>query len=760
MKHSKLLCDIGELNHLFRDSVSIENFLQRIVDMVGEHMKADVCSIYLYDDTEKVLTLKATRGLNQEYINHISLKLGEGITGKALEQLNPICITEASKHPNYKGFRNLHEEPYESFLAVPILRGIEKIGVMVLQRRQQLGFDEGEQLTCRAVASQLANMIENARFLIAFHDTGDEVSPQQPEGAAGDTAKIPSFIKGKSASKGYAIAACRSYNNRRNFDSILEKEYDDSYSLDDLREAIKASSSQLEQMQQAVDEKLDDAASLIFSSHLLILKDRVFLKKVEQEVEAGKNVPRAFLTVAKSYIETFSKAKNVFVREKANDMEDLSVRVIGNLLGDEDELTGSRETIVIAKDLFPSDLLKLTSENVSGIILVSGGVTSHLSILARSLQMPMVIANSPELLEIKDNTQILLDAEAGYIHIEPSEDVINEVENREKNRIAVMKTSHKSQAKTFTADGTRVHLYANINLLSDLKLAEETKAEGIGLYRTEFPFIVRNDFPTEEEQYFIYKKLVEKMKDKPVIFRTLDVGGDKMLSYYQNVTEQNPAIGLRSIRFSLQKREIFNQQIRAMLRAGVDRDLGIMFPMISSLDEFDQAREVVEDCKQGLKREGYRFNDSPQIGIMVELPSVIELIDEFAAESDFFSIGTNDFVQFMLGVDRTNENVADFYLPHHPSVLRALRKAVWAAHKRGKPIGLCGSMGGDVRFLPVLIGIGLRRLSLEPSYLPPVQSLIQKIDVSDAEAFTEELMTISRASQIEKMLEQYSYGLS
>jgi len=760
MKHTKLLCDIGELNHLFRDSVSIENFLQQIVDMVGDHMKADVCSIYLYDETEKLLTLKATRGLNKNSVNYVTLRLGQGITGQALENRSHICLTEASKHPNYKGFSDLKEEPFECFLAVPILRGLERIGVLVLQRRNEYVFDESEVLTCRAVASQLANMIENARFLIAFHDTEENTLPAQNASDGGIPAiSGPLFIKGQSASKGYAFANCRKYNYRRNFNSLLEKQYPGDYKLEDLHKAIQATSRQLEQMQTSVDERLDDAASLIFSSHLLLLKDRTLMKKTETLIAEGQGVAQAFLAVAKHYIDTFSAAQNIFVREKANDMEDLAVRIISNLLGETSDLVGSHKTIVIAKDLFPSDLLKLTSENTSGVILVSGGATSHLSILARSLQIPMVIANNQELLRIKDGTPILLDAETGYIHVEPSNDILNEIENREKQNRVIMSSRHKSHDKTFTADGVQVHLYANINLLSDLKLAKETKAEGIGLYRTEFPFIIRNDFPTEEEQYVIYKKLVDNMDGKPVIFRTLDVGGDKMLSYYHDVVEQNPAIGLRSIRFSLQKKDIFVQQIRAMLRAGYQRDIGIMFPMISSLDEFDEARDVVEECKLSLKTDGYEFNENPQIGVMIELPSVVEIMDDFAEEADFFSIGTNDFVQFMLGVDRTNENVANFYLPHHPSVLRALNKVVTIANSRNKPIAICGSMAGDVKYLPFLIGIGLRKLSLDPSYLPDVQHHLEKLDAVKAERFTETLLSLNRASETKGMLESYTNKL-
>jgi phosphotransferase system enzyme I (PtsP) len=277
--------------------------------------------------------------------------------------------------------------------------------------------------------------------------------------------------------------------------------------------------------------------------------------------------------------------------------------------------------------------------------------------------------------------------------------------------------------------------------------------DGVGLYRTEFPFIVRTMFPSEAEQYVIYSKLVDSMQGKSVTLRTLDAGGDKILSYYHDVQEQNPAMGMRSIRFSLQNRAIFAEQVRAILRAGVDADLRIMFPMISSVDEFCQAKEVVVESVDALSRRGIEHNSHPKLGMMVELPSVVSLIDDFAQEADFFSIGTNDFIQFMLGVDRTNESVADLYLPHHPAVLRALHTVVQSALRHGREISMCGDMAHEQKYIPFLLGIGIRALSVDPAYLLRTQQTVAATTISEAEALAQSMLAQSRVRDVAALLE-------
>jgi phosphotransferase system, enzyme I, PtsP len=321
--------------------------------------------------------------------------------------------------------------------------------------------------------------------------------------------------------------------------------------------------------------------------------------------------------------------------------------------------------------------------------------------------------------------------------------------------VTVQKTSFRAGIAQ-TRDGTRVDLMANINLLGELPLAREMGAEGIGLYRTEFPFLIRPSFPSETEQYLVYRQVVTAMGDKPVVFRTLDIGGEKTLAYTDTADEPNPELGLRSIRFTLAYRDIFEQQVRAILRAAAGSDsVGIMFPLISSLDDFYHARQVVHDCLDRLKADGLDHNQRPSIGMMIELPSVVETMAEFAAEADFFAIGTNDFVQYMLGVDRSNKRVADYYRPEHPSVLRALERVVRVAADHGKPISVCGEMGHDEAMIPFLLGIGIRRLSIDPQFMPAVHQRILDLAIGDCREHAQALLAAGSIDAVHTVLAQF-----
>jgi phosphotransferase system enzyme I (PtsP) len=520
--------------------------------------------------------------------------------------------------------------------------------------------------------------------------------------------------------------------------------------LEDFKDAVIKTEKQLEDFQSQIEERLADVASLIFSAQILMLKDQAFVDAITKEIQNGASVITSVVFVVESYVKKFESLQSDYLRQKAQDIRDIGRRLLDNLLEQDERFMDVRGKIVIADDLFPSDVLKLSSEEVKGIILLSGGATSHVCILSQSLSIPLVIARDSALLQILSHSHILLDAEQGNIYINPSDQVLDSTKDK---RMAQLQ-SLPSHEETYTKDREKIFLLANINLLGDLKNARFFKAAGIGLYRTEFPFIIRSDFPSEEEQYVIYKKLVAGMPDKEITFRTLDIGGDKVLSYFQHHSkENNPFLGMRSIRFSLEHKDIFSQQIRAILRAAIGANVRIMFPMISSLDEYISAREVFRDCVISLKQEGQEFNPNIKLGMMVELPSVVEIIDEFAQIVDFFSIGTNDFVQYMLAVDRTNEKVSNLYLPHHPSVLRALKKVVEAAQRYGKDISICGDMAHEEKYLEYFLGIGLRKFSLNPSYLPRMQKAISTKSIAESNLITQKLLQTNRVSEISNLME-------
>ncbi len=724
--HIDLLLSIGELDWVFKGG-DIETLLQNIVRIVAKHMKADVCSVYFYDDAAGELILRANVGLTSDVIGKLRMKIGEGIAGASLAKGEPICTEDGFAHPDFKYFKGSNEELFKSFLAVPIMKGTSRIGVLMLQRKKKTPFHQNDILALRVITSQLASVIENAKLILSLQKHEKEPSPP-----AFDTA----FLKGKSAARGYAYAKVAVINAERRFRSLENVTFSRHYTLSDYTEALALTERQMEALQKQAEILVSDAASMIFTSHLLILKDRSFQESVTGLIKKGKNAPEAVVAAGKKYIDIFSSSKNEYLREKTQDIEDIVTRIVSNIVKNEFKLPGLKGRIVIADEMYPSDILRLSSEQVKGVVLTGGGVTSHVAILARSLQIPMIIVNEKGLLTLSSETKLLIDAEIGNIYVHPDKTIVAEF----KDRLEQPNTGKPTQAMepaTFTKDHIRVKLLSNVNLLKDIELLRHLSTDGIGLYRSEFPFIIRKSFPTEEEQYFVYRKLVEGMKGKEVTFRTLDIGGDKVLSYYQATKKENPFLGMRSIRFSLKHRQVFADQVRAILRAGDGAELSIMFPMIFSVEEFNEARSVVTTCIDALVAEGKAHNSHPRIGMMVEIPGVIDLIEEFAQVSDFFSIGTNDLVQYMLAVDRTNEEVADYYIPHHPAVLRAIKKVVDGAAKHHREVVVCGDMAQSPLYIPFLIGAGVRSLSMNPAYLADNQRFIMTIDANSAKKNTE-----------------------
>jgi len=745
--HTKLICDVGELSGLFEDAATLGVFLQKIVEMIAKHMQSDVCSIYLFDDQAQELILKATKGLNPASIDVVRLRLGEGLTGMALQEMRPICEKNASSTPGYRYFPEIGEEAYESFLAVPIFRGQMRVGVVVIQNAQKNSFNEEDIKVFRAITSQLANSIETTKVLM-------DLNVQRTAGKRIVDVRSLKLVKGKVGSQGLAFAEAIVWGDDSADLEGYVGESDKAYSLEDFHHAISLTERQLEDLQEHIETKLEDGASLIFAAQILMLKDPSFVGAIEKLINEGQNdAVKAVVQTIRHYVDMFERLSYPHLKEKKQDVRDVGRRLLDNLRGFCENKTGHNKKIVIARELFPSEILKLSSQDVAGIILLSGGITSHLSILSRSLQLPLIIADEEALLGIEPRTPILMDAEQGNIYVDPAQDMIDSFHKREEERQKSASLKHFVKESTATKDGTKIQLLANINLLGDLKLACAYKAEGVGLYRTEFPFMIRSSFPSEEEQFVVYRKLVEGMSGKEVTFRTLDIGGDKVLSYYSYDKEENPFLGMRSIRFSLKHKDIFVQQLRAILRAGQDADLRIMFPMISSLDEFLEAKAIVEECIVDLQKEQIPCQSNPKIGMMIELPAVLEIIDALAREADFFSIGTNDFVQYLLAVDRTNEKVAEHYLPEHPSVLRALKKVVKAAQEYKKEVTVCGDMAHEQRYIPYLMGIGIRKFSLDAGYIPAIQSFIESVNLREIEQQTKQLMAQDRIRDVFRMME-------
>ncbi|MBN2341169.1 MAG: phosphoenolpyruvate--protein phosphotransferase [Deltaproteobacteria bacterium] len=755
--HFQLLCDIGELAHLLADTADIGMFLEQTVDLVARHLHADVCSIYLYNEKEDALVLKATQGLNVNAVDVVKLKVGEGLVGISFEAYAVINDGNAQDNPNFKYFAEADEDKFHSFICVPIRRGDEKIGAMVVQHGERNWFDDDDVRALKAAASQLAGSLENVRLLMAVSQSDTSGS----NGALQETrvSLDGRLINGTSAAAGYAFG--KSLVMKKSRSVLLRRKSNGGkrHTKADFEQALERTIKELQLLQEGFAKRLPESASLIFTAHFMMLKDKSFSGEMARLIDTGIDPVEAVKTVASEYIALFMESPHAYMQEKALDVEDLALRILSNML-DEATTEIRPKRVFIASELFPSDVLKLASGEVLGIVLVGGGIASHVAILCRSLQIPLVIADEPALLELPPRTPVLLDANVGNIYVNPGQETISLFEQQqEAHKSAGAKAAWMSE-HTETADGTAVTLLANINLLSEVSLAQKLKSEGIGLYRTEFPFLIRTTFPSEAEQYVIYKRLFDSMPDKTVTIRTLDAGGDKALAYSNVQTEVNPELGLRSIRFLLRHRDVFENQIRAILRAATGHpDAQMMFPLISSLDELREAKQMVEHCKEALRKEDVEFHGDMKIGMMIELPAVLGILDLFAAEVDFFSVGTNDFVQYMLAADRTSKLVSEYYAMHHPSVLRGLAHIATSAKSAGIPVSICGEMAREPRFLPFLLGIGIRKLSIDPQFLPVVQQQISKLTIEDANAFAARLLKVGSLQETSAEIERMSQAI-
>ncbi|VDB00038.1 Phosphoenolpyruvate-protein phosphotransferase of PTS system [Olavius algarvensis spirochete endosymbiont] len=737
----EMIFSVSELTEPFLHSQDIRGFLSRVVHVVSHHMQTDVCSIFLYNEEENHLVLEATEGLNPQMVGTLTLAWGEGLTGLALKELRPISEGRGVDNPYFKFVPESGEGKFESFLAVPIIRGIRRVGVMVLQDERGSRFSKSDVRALQAIAAQLAATIEDAMLLISLSEKKKtpRVTPL-PSKLIRGTQVVEGVVLGRA----YQVQESDSENNQ-------PTDQRNSYgkTIDDFNNAIAQTEEQLEQLQKRLEEELADVASLIFSAHLLMLRDEGFSGEMANQIGNGLDPSQAVKQVTDNYTRIFASSSNPRMKEKVLDIKDLKHRILENLLSDKSEHGGGYHgQIIITNELLPSELLKLATQNAAGLVLYGSGVTAHVSVLASSLQIPLICTSDESVLLIPSNTSLILDAIQGTLIVQPDNSTTSRVKQFIEASKGIGELEKYVQPETQSLDGQRIHLRAAVNLLSDLDLSKRLKAEGIGLYRSEFPFLVRSDFPSEEEQYRIYKKVVEGLDNPVVTLRTLDVGGDKILSYIPDSDEANPFLGLRSIRFLLENKKVFIGQLKAMIRASRNKRIRILFPLISSVDDFKNARRMVLKSLSFLKRDGFEGSLLPKLGAMIELPSAVEMAPELARVADFLSLGTNDLVQYTLGVDRTNEKVADLFDIRHPAVLRAVKRVSDAAKEASCPLSVCGIMTKDPRTVYYMIGLGIRDFTMEPAAIPGMQKSVSEMDTRKASEDAKKISSLGTIKEI------------
>ncbi|HEY5523839.1 MAG TPA: phosphoenolpyruvate--protein phosphotransferase [Clostridium sp.] len=533
--------------------------------------------------------------------------------------------------------------------------------------------------------------------------------------------------KGIAASKGYAIG--KVFLQEQEEIIITDAKVTDVIKEQEkLQKALDASKVQLEKIKEKAAIEMGAEKAEVFEAHITLLDDPEFTGAMKLEIETNSiNAMKAVDIVTNSFVTIFESMENAYMRERAADIKDVSKRIISNLAGRGGDAFAITEanTIVVAHDLTPSDTAQLDRSKVIGFVTNVGGRTSHAAIMARTLEIPAVLGLSDITTSVKSGDTVILDGLEGHVIINPSEEVIAEYRAKNQKFTAEQEELKKLvDVKTATKSGKRIEVCGNIGKPEDVLGVLANGGDGIGLFRSEFLYMDRESAPTEDEQYESYKFVLEKMEGKQVVIRTLDIGGDKTLPYLPLPEEMNPFLGYRAIRLCLDRKDIFKVQLRALLRASVFGNLCVMFPMISGLQEFIQSKEVVEECKKELKSEGQSFAEDIQWGIMVEIPAAAVCADELAKHVDFFSIGTNDLIQYTLAADRMSEKVSYLYNPMHPAVLRLIKMTIDGAHKQGKWVGMCGEMAGDEIAIPTLVEYGLDEFSMSASSILNAKKII------------------------------------
>ena len=523
--------------------------------------------------------------------------------------------------------------------------------------------------------------------------------------------------------------------------------------------AIDKSRKELKVIQDYATKELGEDKAEIFAAHLLILEDPELINPIKDKIANDRvNAEFALNEVAVMFVSMFENMENQYMKERAADIKDVTKRVLANLLGVSISNPSmiSEEVIIIAEDLTPSDTAQLNRKYAKGFTTDIGGRTSHSAIMARSLEIPAVVGTKTVTSTIENGMNVIIDGLDGKVIVNPNED---EVKLYQKKKVAYeaqkaewAKLVHE---KTVTSDDYEVELVANIGTPQDVQGVLDNGGEGVGLYRTEFLYMGRDTFPTEEEQFEAYKSVLERLGDKPVVVRTLDIGGDKELSYLNLPKEMNPFLGYRAIRLCLEMQDMFRTQLRALLRASIFGNLKIMFPMIATLDEFREAKSLLIEEKEKLQKNDVKVSDHIEVGIMVEIPSTAVLADVFAKEVDFFSIGTNDLIQYTFAADRMNEQVSYLYQPYNPAILRLVKNVIDAAHNEGKWVGMCGEMAGDEIAIPILIGLGLDEFSMSATSILPARSQILKLNKEELKEAAKQVLAMGTAEEVKTYIEKH-----
>ena len=757
---------LEDISALILHSHDLQETLDNIVNLVAKRMASDVCSIYLLEEDGETLRLHATRGLSRLSVG-ITMKTSEGLTGLAVEQRGLVATDNAPLHPRYKYFRQTKEEKVLSFLGVPFYERNNPIGVIVIQNREARTFTPHEISAVTTIAWQISSIVSNAKLLDSIRTKEEERAFYAAElqrlqqsgvlkgpGRSKPRRNASSAFTGIGIAPGFAQGKVSVLNRGAREEVVLERARPRAEEQKRFQLALEKARIQTIYMEKRVGEILSEADAAIFHSHLMILEDRGFIGKISVLIDGGLGAARAVGEVVGDYVAAFSKMEDPYLRERSADMEDIGRRICDALDGNHKKQEKLRDhRIIVARELLPSDLAVMDHGKVIGIVTERGNLNAHAAIMARALGIPAVFGVEGVLKQVGVRSELIVDGTSGCVYVNPDSAIKKEYA-RLQGEFDLKQRALEGirELPAETPDGCRVTLLANIGLLSDLRVAHLHGAEGVGLYRTEFPFMSRRSFPSRLEQAAIYRKLLEGFPGLPVSIRTLDIGGDKALPYFPQPKEDNPFLGWRSIRVSLEREDIFREQLAGVLLASAHGKCNLMFPLISGVDEVRRIKCILEEVKEELSREGKAFDAGIGLGIMVELPAAVVCAEMLAREVDYFSIGSNDLIQYTLACDRNNPRVKKWYDPYHPAVLHSIRQVARAAADAGKPATLCGEMAGEPASAVLLMGLGIRSFSLSAPNIPRVKEAIRRTTLARAAQIADRVLGMESAQAIREFM--------
>lgn len=739
-----MLASLRSIVHEVNSARSLSEVLDIIVQQVREAMQAGVCSVYLFDESDQRYLLMATQGLRPESVGKVRLAAREGLVGLVAAREEPLNLENADQHPSFAFFEETGERIFHSFLGAPIIHHRKVLGVLVLQQETQRRFQPEEEAFVVTVCAQLSGAIAHAGATGALLELA-----QRGRGRSRET----TFL-GIPSAPGIGIGRVVLVAQEGSLGSVPERYSSDSQAeLLRLQRALAAAATDMRKLGSGLEAKLSSEELGLFEVYIRLLDDRTLIGEVEAAIEAGQTAQSAWASVMQRHVRTFRKMDDAYLRDRAADIDDLGRRVLGYLQRERRESVPlPRRIVLVGEELSATTLADIPINRLAGMVSVRGSSNSHMAIIGRALGIPTVMGAVdlpwPEL----EGHELVVDGFRGDVITQPSRAVRRTYVGRQREEKLLAKDLAKLTGQPcVTSDGRPLSLWVNTGLRQESRISKKVGAEAVGLYRTEISFFARNSFPTEDEQVATYRQQLRDFAPRPVTMRTLDIGGDKALSYFP-IEEANPFLGWRGIRISLDHPDIFLTQIRAMLRASAGlNNLRILLPMISNIPELEQALVLIDRAYAELtQEEGYQL-EVPKVGAMIEVPAAVYQVRDIGRRVDFLSVGTNDLTQYLLAVDRNNPRVADLYHAMHPAVLRALQIIREKADSVGCELSVCGEMAGDPLGAVLLLGLGYQRLSMSASSLLRVKSMLSHVSHAEAKALVKRAMRLSDAGQVRQL---------